>query len=158
MEYETIMNKTTEVVGEYIARIQQSLVREKRRIGAFHLVVLVVGLGCLVYWGNGNHLAVEVPVQDGAIIQRLQGEIATLQRQKADYQTLAANLAAQVKSRNITIAQYEQQLKVLSVSVPPQAVILQAVVKESSTPAGLRQMVARNFGKDIAAHIQIIKE
>lgn len=116
--------------------------RHKGMILWFMLPVILI---CFAYWGNGNHLAVEVPVVDGAIIEKLQREKGELERKVADYKTLVANLSVQIKSRNFVIAQYEQQLKALAVSVPPQPVILQAVQKEAATPEGFKRMVARAF-------------
>lgn len=104
------------------------------------LVLLVSG-----YWGNGNHLAVEVPVEDSAALHRLQQEKEQLERKVDDYKAWIDHLSVQIKSRNFVIAQYEQQLKALAVSVPPQPVILQAVQREAATPAGLQRVVARAF-------------
>lgn len=123
-----------------------SIARDKRRVGWFYLGVLFVAVSCLVYWGNGNHLAVEVPVVDGERIQQLEAEKISLQRKVADLAALNKNLAAQIKTRNYVIAQYESQLKAQAVSVPPQPVILEAVRKEVSTPAGFDAMVKRTFG------------
>lgn len=117
----------------------------KARIGTALWLILPVALICLAYWGNGNHLAVEIPVVDSAIVQRLQQEKEVLERKVSDYKTLVNNLSVQIKSRNYVIAQYEQQLKALAVSVPSQPVILQAIQKEAATPAGFKRMVARSF-------------
>lgn len=129
----------------------------KRRVGTALWLTLAVGMTCLVYWGGGNHLAVEVPVVDGATIEKLQREKSELERKVADYKTLVSNLSVQIKSRNFVIAQYEQQLKALAVSVPPQPVILQAIHKEAATPDGFKRVVARSFGKDLAGRIRVIE-
>lgn len=121
-------------------------------------IMLAVGISSILYWGNGNHLAVEVPAVDSSALQRLQQDKELLERKVADYKTLVANLSVQIKSRNFVIAQYEQQLKALTVSVPPQPVILQAIQKEAATPAGLQRVVARNFGSELAAKIKIMGE
>ena len=39
--------------------------------------------------------------------------------------------------------------------VPSQPIILEAVKKEAATEQGLRQVVARNFGKDIAGRVRV---
>lgn len=117
----------------------------RSKIGTALWVAFAVGMICLVYWGNGNHLAVEVPVVDSSVVQRLQQEKEVLERKVSDYKTLVANLSVQIKSRNYVIAQYEQQLKALAVSVPPQPVILQAIQKEAATPEGFKRVVARAF-------------
>lgn len=121
-------------------------------IGLFALIILAVGIG------NAPHTAVEVPVVDSVVVQRLQTERDHARKERDDYQRLSVQLKAMVKASNVTVAQLTDQLKALSASVPSQPVILEAVRKEGVTEKGLRQMVARNFGKDIAAHIQIIKE
>lgn len=123
--------------------------------GSIHVVIFMVILSALVYWGNGNHLAVEVPVFNGELIEQLQQEKAELERKVADYKALVSNLSAQIKSRNVVITQYEQHLKALAVSVPPQPVILEALRKEASTPVGFKALVARNFGNEIAGRIKV---
>lgn len=128
--------------------------RHKWMILWFMLPVILI---CFAYWGNGNHLAVEVPVVDSAALQRLQQEKELLERKVSDYKTLINNLSVQIKSRNYVIAQYEQQLKALAVSVPPQPVILRAIQKEASTPAGLQRVVARSFGKEVAGRIRVVE-
>jgi|DEB0MinimDraft_3_1074331.scaffolds.fasta_scaffold14719_5 hypothetical protein len=132
--------------------------QDKRRVGWFHWLVLFVGITSIVYSQSHDTVAVEVPVVDSAVIQRLQVERDQARKERDDYQRLSVQLKAMVRASNITVAQLTDQLEALSVSVPSQPIILQAVRKEASTPAGFRQVVARNFGKDIAAHIQIIKE
>lgn len=119
--------------------------------------ILVLGMSASLYFGNAPHTAVEVPVQDGALIQRLQSERDQYRKERDDYKALAKNLAVQVKSRNFVIAQYEQQLKALAVSVPPQPVILEAVRREAVTEKGFRQVVARNFGEGIAKRVRVIE-
>ena len=94
---------------------------------------------------------------DSSVVQRLQQEKEVLERKVADYKTLVANLSVQIKSRNFVIAQYEQQLKAIAVSVPPHPVILQAIQKEAATPVGLHRVVARSFGKDLAGRIRVIE-
>ena len=132
--------------------------QDKRRVGWFHWLVLFVGITSIVYSQSHDTVAVEVPVVDSVLIQRLQTERDQARKERDDYQRLSVQLKAMVRASNITVAQLTDQLEALSVSVPSQPIILQAVRKEASTPAGFRQVVARNFGKDIAAHIQIIKE
>lgn len=128
-----------------------------RRKGMILWFMLPIMLICLAYWGNGNHLAVEVPVVDGALVEKLQREKGDLERKMADYKTLVNHLSVQIKSRNYVIAQYEQQLKALAVSVPSRPVILQAIQKEAATPAGLQRVVARSFGKELAGRIRVIE-
>lgn len=127
------------------------------KLGRYSVHILAIGLICLAYWGNGNHVAVEVPVVDSAVLQRLQREKDVLERKVSDYKTLVNNLSVQIKSRNYVIAQYEQQLKALAVSVSPQPVILQAIQKEAATPAGLQRVVERSFGKEFAGRIRVVE-
>lgn len=129
--------------------------KHNNHVWVFHTLIAVVALGCLVYWGNGNHVAVEVPVYDSKIIRDLQELNTALQHSVDAYKALAKNLEQQVKSRNAIVAQQEAQLKALSVSVPSQPVILQAIQKEAVTEKGLRQVVARNFGSEIAGRIEV---
>lgn len=118
-------------------------------IGLFALIILAVGIG------NAPHTAVEVPVVDSALVQRLQTERDHARKERDDYQRLSIQLKAMVKASNVTVAQLTDQLKSLSVSVPSQPVILEAVRKEAQTEKGLRQVVARNFGSEIAKRIQV---
>lgn len=132
--------------------------KQHSHVWVFHTIVAVVGLGCLIYWGNGNHLAVEVPVYDAATLQRLQQENALLSRKLADYKALSANLAGRLKEANGRLAKLEEERNVLAhSSLPPQPVILEAIRKEAATERGLRQVVARSFGADIAKRIQVIQ-
>ena len=118
-------------------------------IGLFALIILAVGIG------NAPHTAVEVPVVDTALMQRYQVELELTRKQRDDYKKQAEAVKKMLLASNAKIAQYEQHLKALAESVPSQPVILEAVRKEASTPAGFRQVVARNFGAEIASRIQI---
>lgn len=121
-------------------------------IGLFALIILAVGIG------NAPHTAVEVPVVDSALVQRLQTERDHARKERDDYQRLSSQLKAMVKASNVTVAQLTDQLKALSVSVPPQPVILEAMRKEAVTEKGLRQVVARNFGADIAKRVRVTND
>ena len=129
--------------------------QDKRRVGWFHWGVLFVGIILIVYSQSHDTVAVEVPVVDSAVVQRLQTERDHARKERDDYQRLSVQLKAMVKASNVTVAQLTDQLKALSVSVLSQPVILKAVRKEASTPAGFRQVVARNFGAEIAKRIQV---
>lgn len=118
-------------------------------IGLFALIILAVGIG------NAPHTAVEVPVVDSALVQRLQTERDHARKERDDYQRLSVQLKAMVKASNDTVAQLTDQLKALSASVPSQPVILEAVRKEAVTEKGLRQVVARTFGSEIAKRIEV---
>lgn len=61
----------------------------------------------------------------------------------------------EIWGQNIIRQQREKQLKALSISVPPQPIILQAIQQEAKTDVGLRQAVARNFGLDIAGRMKV---
>lgn len=87
--------------------------------------------------------------------RQAQAEKATLRKQLADEHARRLLADKMIKSLNATVAQHQQQLKDLQVSVPTQPIILKELYKEAATEKGLRQAVARSFGKDIAAHIQI---
>lgn len=130
----------------------------KRLWGTVLWLALPIILICLAYWGNGNHLAVEVSVEDPTKIRQWQEEREGYQRKIAELTTANNARAVKIKSLLYVINQYEQQLKALTVSVPPQPVILQAVQKEASTPAGLQRVVERNFGSELAAKIKIMGE
>lgn len=130
---------------------------DDKHVWVFHTLIAVVALGCLVYWGNGNQVAVEVPVADSQLIQRLQAERDQARKERDDYQRLSVQLKAMVRASNVTVAQLTDQLKALSVSVPSQPIILQAVRREAVTEKGLRQVVARNFGSEIAKRVKVIE-
>lgn len=127
----------------------------KRQVGWFHFGVLVIGIGCLIYWGNGNDMVVEVPVVNSAIVEQLKEEKQSLQRRVQEL--TAENKAKDVKIKSIkfVMAQYEQQLKDLRNSVPAQTVVYEAIRKEASTDKGFRQAVARSFGGEIAGRIEV---
>lgn len=110
-----------------------------------------------------------VPVQPAAISteeyeatvqeqRRLQSELATAQKKVADLKAKSAHLAAQVKTQTVVLAQREQQLKDLQVSVPTQPIILEAIRKEVSTDKGFRQAVDRAFGNGMGARIKVVNE
>jgi len=131
--------------------------QDKRRVGWFHWALLFIGITLIVYSQSHDTVAVEVPVVDSVLIQRLQTERDQARKERDDYQRLSVTLKAMVRASNVTVAQLTDQLKALSVSVPSQPIILEAVRKEASTPAGFRQVVARNFGADIAKRIEVRK-
>lgn len=129
--------------------------QDKRRVGWFHWGVLFVGIILIVYSQSHDTVAVEMPVVDSALVQRLQTERDHARKERDDYQRLSIQLKAMVKASNVTVAQLTDQLKALSVSVPSQPVILEAMRKEAVTEKGLRQVVARNFGSDIAKRVRV---
>ena len=136
------------------ARLRE-IERTKRRVGWFHwaalsaLIILAVGIG------NAPHTAVEAPVVDGRLLQEYKIRLETANKMIVDYKKQAEVAKGLLKVSLANEAKLTDQLKALSASVPSQPVILQAIQKEAVTEKGLRQVVARNFGKDIAAHIQI---
>lgn len=130
----------------------------KRRVSTMLWLALAVGMISIAYWGNGNHLAVEVPVVDSAKFQQWNDEREGYQRKIAELTAANNARAVKIKSLLFVLNQYEQQLKALAVSVPPQPVILQAVQKEASTPEGFQRVVARSFGSELAAKIKIMGE
>lgn len=87
--------------------------------------------------------------------QQAQAEKATLRKQLADEHARRLLADKRIKSLNMTVAQHQQQLKDLQVSVPPQPIILEAIRKEAATEKGLRQAVARSFGGEIAGRIEV---
>lgn len=129
--------------------------RDKRRVGWFHWAVLFVGIVLIVYSQSHDTVAVEVPVVDTALLQRYQVELDLVRKQRDDYKKQADLAKKMLLVSNTKVAQYEQHLKALAESVPPQPVILEAVRKEAATEKGLRQVVARNFGREIARRIEV---
>lgn len=129
--------------------------QDKRRVGWFHWVVLFVGIIMIVYSQSHDQVAVEVPVVDTELMQRYQVELDLTRKQRDDYKKQAELVKKMLLASNLKVAQYEQHLKALAESVPPQPVILEAVRKEVSTPAGFRHVVARNFGSEIAGRVQV---
>lgn len=132
--------------------------RTKHRVGWFHwaalfaLIILAVGIG------NAPHTAVEVPVVDSAALRQLKQENELLVRKVADYKILSANLAGRLKEANGRLAKLEEERNVLAhSSLPSQPVILQAIKKEAVSEKGLRQVVARNFGSDIAKRVRVVE-
>lgn len=130
--------------------------RHKRRVGWFHWAILFVGVTIMVYGMNHDAVVQEVPVVDSTALQRLQQENELLSRKVADYKALSANLAGRLKEANGRLAKLEEERNVLAhFSVPSQPVILEAVRKEASTPAGFKAAVVRNFGSEIAKRIRV---
>lgn len=89
------------------------------------------------------------------LLQQKEAEKISMQRKIVDLTALNKILAAQIKTRNYVIAQYESQLKAVAVSVSPQPVILEAVRNEAATPAGFKAVVARAFGSEIAGRVEV---
>lgn len=148
-----LMEKWAKEDREFIAAINRKSKWLDRSviIGLFALIILAVGIG------NAPHTAVEVPVMDGVLLEQYKAERDQARKQRDDYKRLSVQLQAMVKASNVTVQKYEEQLKALAVSVPPQPVILQAIQREASTEKGLRQVVARNFGAEIAKRIKVIE-
>lgn len=129
--------------------------QDKRRVGWFHRGVLFVGIVLIVYSQSHDMVAVEVPVVDTALMQRYQVELDLTRKQRDDYRKQAELTKKMLLASNTKLAQYEQHLKALAESVPPQPVILEAVQKEAATEAGFRKLVARHFGADIAKRTEV---
>ena len=129
----------------------------KRRVGWFHWGVLFVGIILIVYSQSHDTVAVEVPIVDTALMQRYQVELDLTRKQRDDYKKQAEMAKKLLLASNLKITQYEQHLKALAESVPPQPVILEAVRKEAATEEGFRQVVARNFGADIAKRVRVVE-
>lgn len=125
---------------EYLASLERKKWYGRVIMGLlFVLIIVMVGVG------NAPHTAVEVPVVDSAIVQQWQEEREGYQRKIAELTAASNARAVKIKSLLYVINQYEQQLKALAVSVPPQPVILQAVQREAATPEGFKRVVARSF-------------
>ena len=118
-------------------------------IALFLIVVLVVGIG------NAPHTAVEVPVVDTALMQRYQVELDLTRKQRDDYKKQAEMAKKLLLASNTKLTQYEQHLKALAESAPPQPVILEAVRKEAETEAGFRKLVALHFGSGVAKRVEV---
>ena len=131
--------------------------KDKRRVGWFHWGVLFIGIVLIVYSQSHDTVAVEVPIMDTALMQRYQVQLDLVTKQRDDYKKQAEVAKKLLLASNTKIAQYEQHLKALAESVLPQSVILEAVRKEVSTPAGFRHVVARNFGEGIAKRIRVVE-
>lgn len=129
--------------------------QDKRRVGWFHWGVLFVGIILIVYSQSHDQVAVEMPVMDTALMQRYQVELDLARKQRDDYRKQAELTKKMLLASNTKLAQYEQHLKALAESVPPQPVILEAVRKEAATEAGFRKLVARHFGADIAKKVRV---
>lgn len=129
--------------------------QDKRRVGWFHWGVLFVGIILIVYSQSHDQVAVEMPVVDTALMQRYQVELDLTRKQRDDYRKQVELTKKMLLASNAKVAQYEQHLKALAESVPPQPVILEAVRKEAATEAGFRKLVARNFGSGIAKIIEV---
>jgi hypothetical protein len=136
---------------EMIELIEQ----DKRRVGWFHWAVLFVDIILIVYSQSHDQVAVEVPIVDTAMMQRYQVELDLTRKQRDDYKKQAETAKKMLLASNLKVAQYEQHLKALAESVPPQPVILEAVRKEAATEVGFRKLVARNFGGAIAKRIEV---
>lgn len=131
--------------------------QDKRRVGWFHWGVLFVGIVLIVYSQSHDQVAVEVPVVDTALMQRYQVQLDLVTKQRDDYKKQAEMTKKMLLASNTKITQYEQHLKALAESVPPQPMILEAVRKEAATEDGFRKLVARNFGADIARRVRVVE-
>lgn len=128
--------------------------KDKRRVGWFHWGVLFVGIVLIAYSQSHDTVAVEVPVVDAALIQQYQTRLDLANKTIADYKKQAELVKGLLKVSLANEAKLTDQLKALSVSVPSQPEILEAVRKEVAEK-GLRQVVARNFGSEIAKRIEV---
>jgi len=117
-------------------------------IGLFVLIIVAVGIG------NAPHTAVEVPVYDAHVIQDYKIKLGAATKTIADYKQQTQALKAMLLVSNTKVARYEQERASLA-SVPSQPVILQAIQQEAVTEKELRQVVARNFGADIAKRMEV---
>jgi len=129
--------------------------RDKRRVGWFLWMLAFVGIILIGYSQRPDQVAVEVPVVDSLLIQRLQAERDQAMNDLQDYKRLAGQLQKIVKMSEVEIAKLNKRLDVLAASVPPQPVILEAVKREASTENGFNKLVARNFGADIAKRVKV---
>lgn len=142
---------------EHEAARLREIERTKRRVGWFHWGMLFLGICGIVYGMNADAVVQEVPVYDAAMMQRYQVELDLTRKQRDDYRKQAELVKKLLLASNTKITQYEQHLKALAESVPPQPVILQAIQREAVTEKGLRQVVARSFGADIAKRVRVIE-
>lgn len=151
-EFETLMVKWAKEDRAFLESIdRRKWYGRGIMIALFLIVVLMVGIG------NAPHTAVEVPVVDSALMQRYQVQLDLVTKQRDDYKKQAEMTKKMLLASNLKVAQYEQHLKALAESVPPQPVILEAARKEAATEKGLRQVVARNFGADIAKRVRVVE-
>lgn len=146
-----LMEKWAKEDREFLTSINQKSKWLDRSviIGLFALIILAVGIG------NAPHTAVEVPVHDGRLIQEYKIKLEAANKTIADYKKQAEVAKGLLKVSLANEAKLTDQLKALSASVPSQPVILEAVRKEAVAEKGLRQVVARNFGSEIAKRIQV---
>lgn len=129
----------------------------------------VVGVLCIVLASYiAFHKHDPQPVQTSAVTEgqyedtlqeqrQLQAELTSAKRRISDLKALSEQLKTMVKTQNVTITKYAENLKSLSVSVPPQPVILEALRKEASTEEGLQAAVKRNFGSELAGRIRVME-
>lgn len=134
---------------------QNQFERTKRRVGWFLWMLAFVGIILIGYSQRPDQVAVEVPVVNTALMQRYQVELDLTRKQRDDYKKQAEVVKKLLLASNTKITQYEQHLKALAESVPSQPVVLEAMRKEAVTENGLRHVVARNFGSEIAKRIQV---
>lgn len=135
----------------------ESLEKDKQRTGWFHWLVLFVGICMMVYGMNSDAVVQEVPVHDGHLIQEYKIQLEAANKTIADYKKQAEVAKGLLKASLANEAKLNDQLKALSASVPPQPMILEAIRKEAATEKGLRQVVARNFGADIAKRVRVVE-
>ena len=147
-----LMEKWSKEDRQFIASINRKSKWLERSviIGLFALIILGVGIG------NAPHTAVEVPVYDAHVIQDYKIKLEAATKTIADYKQQTQALKAMLLASNTKVAKYEAERASLA-PVPPQPVILQAIQREASTEKGLRQVVVRNFGAEIAKRIKVIE-
>lgn len=89
------------------------------------------------------------------VIQDYKIKLEAATKTIADYKQQTQALKAMLLASNTKVAKLEQERASLA-NVPPQSIILQAIQREAMTEKGLRHVVARNFGADIAKRIEVV--
>lgn len=147
-----LMEKWAKEDREFIASInwKSKWLGRSVIIGLFVLIIMAVGIG------NAPHTVVEVPVYDARTIQDYKIRLEASTKTIADYKQQTQALKAMLLASNTKVVKLEQERASLA-NVPPQPVILQAIQREAVTEKGLRQVVARSFGSDIAKRVRVVE-
>lgn len=91
------------------------------------------------------------------LAERKEAEKATLRKQLADEHARRLLGDKMLQASNANNAKLVKQLEALQVSVPAQPIVLEAIRKETATPQGFRQAVARSFGGEIAGRVRVVE-
>lgn len=119
-------------------------------------IVLPASMILLTFFGGGNHIPVEIPIDNG-YVEALRHESEQLRAKLADAHAENAKLKRQVQQSQRLTAKYKSEYAALQASIPPLTEFVQALQREAAMPHGLQEIVKRHYGDAIAGRIRVTK-